>query len=278
MLGTGFGYAAAIVMLVLAIGGIWEYFFVKKGGSRRRIITLVVFLVASIIVLINQYLTNKQHDKDVGQISGLTIAVQTANTTQQTNAKEFASAQEAARKEFLSQFNSLSDKVAKLQTEAATESLQKQVTELQVELQATQKAVAPGPKPRLIFSLAGYDKHIKQVIDRATLPAVNNVVHVELDVANPTDVNADQGEIIITICNLCKYATEPVGFKKAPKGPDIERIREFGAFYARSTVSDTAIEVAIPASVGTFQIGMQYRCKNCEDMSAQIVTVDVARK
>ena len=132
-MGKFIGYGAAIVTLVLALAGIWEYFFVRKG-SKRRIVTLVIFLIASVIVIANQYETDSQHQKDVGQIQALQHAVNKANDTQQKSAQQFLQAQDGSRKEFLQQFNQLSEKVAKLQTQAATEALQKQAADLQSEL------------------------------------------------------------------------------------------------------------------------------------------------
>jgi hypothetical protein len=276
MTGIIFGYAAAVVLLIFAIGGIWEYFFVKKG-SRRRIITLIVLLVSSVVVLVNQYLTTKQHDTDVGQISGLTVAIQKANETQQANAKEFTAEQEAARKEFLRQFNDLSAKVAKLQTEAATDALRKQAQNLQNELAATEKLLAPGPKVNFVFSLAGADKKDSKPVLRTALPAANSTVHVTAEILNPTETTAESGYFALFVCKTCKFAKDPEEFKQPPNTTDVtQRNRDWPFFYPKTVVS-VAFDVIVPEGALNFVVGLQYRCKNCVSQDVQLLTSDLIR-
>ena len=247
-------------MLVFAIGGIWEYFFVRKG-SRRRIVTLIVLLIASLVVLVNQYLTNKQHDLDTGQVSALTTAVQKANDTQQANAKEFTAEQQAARTEFLQRFTDLSGKVSKLQTEAATEALQKQAQQLQADLAATQKALDP-PKARLEFSFEtppGADPIRSLSLNRD--PGDNYTLR--FTVANLTDAAAVDGDIIFHICNNCTFVKEPAQFRRLEGEGPTERNCEFARILPQSRLNTFETTIHVLPQYTQFNVGINYRCKTC---------------
>ena len=203
-------YGAVITVIVLAAAGVWEDFLAKKSLT-RRVVMSAMLLVASIIVVVNQYETDKQHERDAGQISGLKNAVKQANDTQQKNAAQFLQGQDSSRQEFLKQFNQLGDKVAKLQTQAATEALQKQAAELQAELHSTEQALNP-PKAELQFS---FESARDTPIRTTSLPRdLQGNITVRFTVMNMTQAVANDGFVSFQICDECTFIKEPDGFKR----------------------------------------------------------------
>ena len=145
-------------------------------------------------------------------------AVDTANENQEANTKQFLVA-----------FGKLSRKVSDLQAHIATEEFQRKLASVQTELQNTERALAPAPKARLLFSFFPYDagvlgsKPLKPTTD-VTLPmSLDRTVHVEFVVLNPTETEAKDGRYAIIICDICKYAKEPQGFTKLDGRSETER-------------------------------------------------------
>ena len=137
-------YVLPILAALIAVFQLAKDWSAHQTHLRRgTVIALIVLLTVASTV--NVYYANKrtaiQRAKDHDEITGLKTAVDTANQSQQANTKQFVDA-----------FGKLSQKVSDLQTQVATESLQKKLASVQLELQNTQKALAPGPKAKLLFS------------------------------------------------------------------------------------------------------------------------------
>jgi hypothetical protein len=262
--------------MLLAVLGIWDSFY-ANASRRRRIAVSVLLLIALVITVVNTKLADKQHDKDAGEAIALRKAFEDANKTQQQNAVQFTAEQNSSRQQFLGQFNQLRDKVAKLQTEAATEALQKQAADLQAELRTTQEALKP-PKAHLIFSLPGIDVHTYNPVLRTSLPGANNVVHVDLVVANPTDVAAEEANISLIVCDICKFAREPPDFIHPLYSPETYRDRQVPIVNAKTISQNLSVDVLIPAGLEGFDVALLYRCKTCIVENQQTVHVRVFRK
>jgi hypothetical protein len=88
--------------------------------------------------------------------------------------------------------------VSDLQTQVATEALQKKLASVQAELQNTQKALAPGPKAELSFSFAPFPntpfgQPIVLVTDK-TLPLnVDGSVHIDFELRGDLPLKGDPG-------------------------------------------------------------------------------------
>jgi hypothetical protein len=224
---------------------------------------LLLIVLTGIGSPLNNYFTSrkaaKQHDDDQTRIAALRKAVETANKNQEDNTKQFVDA-----------FGKLSRKVGDLQTQVATEDLQKKLSNVQRELQQTQKALAPAPKAKLLFTFLPYDRgqlgvRFGKPSTEVTLPVEQDgSVHVEFTVLNATRVEARDGEYDVIVCDVCSYAKEPEGFKKLAGRPERERYFGFARLGALADLPSTRIDVVVPKDVRIFEIGIMYRCATCE--------------
>ena len=252
-------YGAVITVIVLAAAGVWEDFLAKKSLTRRVVMSLIL-LIASIIVVVNQHETDKQHDTDVGKISVLTTAVQKANETQQANAKEFSAAQEASRKQFLGEFDTLSKRVADLQAGIKTANLQKEADQLRADLQATQKALDT-PKATLEFS---FEPASDSAIHTVSLPQDSSGnVAVQFTVINPSNANALDGFIALQICDQCTFVKEPDHFRKLHGQKDTQRNYDFDRILPMQSLPTFEFTMHVPSPFRPTEIYVNYRCKTC---------------
>ena len=150
-----------------------------------------------------------------------------------------------------------------------------QAKDLQAELHSTQEALKP-VKTSLLFSLPGFDLNTQKPVLSATLPAVNNIVHVDFGVINATDVPAEQGAIMVTICATCKFAKEPSGFVRPARAPETQRNREFPILNVQMAFQDSSVDILIPTGTERFDIAFQYRCRNCIVDTPQIAHITVS--
>jgi hypothetical protein len=235
--------------------------WVAHQTNWRRGTILGLILLVGIGSAVNNFYTNKrtaaQHTQDQAQITGLKTAVETANQNQQSNTKQFVEA-----------FGKLSQKVSDLQTQVATEALQKKLASVQAELQNTQKALAPGPKAELRFSFAPFPntpfgQPIALVTDKTFPLNVDGSVHVDFNIVNTTDVDAVDAEINFQICNECKYAKEPDGLSKLSGLKDTQRYLYMHDLLAKMAYKTLSVDVIPPPLVQGFFVGIEYRCHTC---------------
>jgi hypothetical protein len=264
-------YAPQVIAAVIALFQLAKDWGAHKSTWRRALIAIAIIVLMSLSIANTLRATrraSKQHSEDVQKITQLQASVDSANLQQKENTALF-----------LRQFDSLSGRVAKLQTEAATEQLQKQASALQRELVSTRKLLEPGPKAELVFSLPGeIDQVLKKPQRRGSVTSRGDVVHVDFVVGNPTDVEAGQGYLAITICDSCLYAKEPEGFQHTTNSSLKQRNREFTAFYPKTVVPTMSVDVLIPPKLNRFDIALAYRCQKCEPKPLQVISVAVTRQ
>src|SRR5882762_4749015 len=248
---------ATAFLALLSLAKDWKAH--ESHWRRGSVIALIVALGISGAIKIH-YTSRRaaeQHAHDESEITGLKIAVQTANSNQEGNTKQFLGA-----------FEKLSKEVGDLQTQVTTEKLQSKLAGVQAELEKTQKALAPGPKAELNFT---FDPFVNPppgqpvgLVTAKSLPLnPDGNVHVEYDVVNNTDVDAVDAEINLQICGECKFAKEPEGFSKLPGLPDTERYLYLPHLLARTKFMTFSVDVMPPASAEGFFVGIIYRCHTC---------------
>jgi hypothetical protein len=237
--------------------------WVAHQTNWRRGTVLGLILLVGIGSAVNNFYTNRrtatQHTKDQAEITGLKTAVDAANQSQQANTKQFVDA-----------FGKLSQKVSDLQTQVATEALQKKLASVQAELQKTQKALAPGQKAKLMFSFIPFDPGV--LGSRPAVPStetavplnLDNTVHVEFTALNITDVEAVDGQYAIILCDECKFAAEPPGFAKLAGRPETERYIAFPKIPAQAQSSVASVDVLVPPYLNDLILGIMYRCRTCD--------------
>jgi len=229
---------------------------------RGTVIGLIVLL--TIVGTVNVYYTNKrasdQRQKDHTEITALTTAVETANKNQEANTKQFVDA-----------FGKMSQQVSDLQTAITTEALQKRLANVQLDLQNMQKALAPGPKAKLLFTFFPFNNGVMGIepavaITDVTLPLnPDGTVHFEFTVLNLTDVDAMDGQYTLIICDACTFAKETQGFTRLEGRPDTERYTSFAKIPAKSQGPILGkIDLFVPIGFDTIPIGLIYRCHTCD--------------
>lgn len=237
------------------------------GGHKthwRRAAVLTLILLLAVGSAFNNYYTGRrtssQHLQDQAEITGLKTAVETANSNQEANTRLFIDA-----------FGKLSQKVSDLQTGVATEALQKRLASVQVELQNTQRALAPAPKARLLFTFLPFKSGT--LGGAPTVPATDvslplnlgDTIHFEFTVLNLTEADAMDGQYSLLICELCGFAKEPQGFTKLEGRPETERYTNFVKIPAMSQGPMVGkIEMSVPQGMSSVEVGIVYRCHTCE--------------
>ena len=161
----------------------------------------------------------------------------------------------------------MNNELGELKTQVKTDVLQKKLTSVQAELEATRRALAPGPKAVLAFTFwPFYNPAPPQPVvlaTRARFPTNDDgSYHVEFTVVNVTDVDALDGEITLEICDVCKFAKEPSGFLRLVGQSDNERNQPFQRILARTHIPEMTADIIAPKN-HNFTVGISYRCHTC---------------
>lgn len=241
----------------------------QSHWRRGTIIALIVVLGGA--SLVNTHLSNKktieqqqraeedrrtaatQRKLDEATIVGFKTAVETANTAQDNNTKQFLKA-----------FDGFSQKVTDLQSQVKTEGLQKQVAQLQTDLSNTRKALTP-PQAELVASMGDVTDTLQnlEVKTRSGRIEPDGSVVFSLTVVNNSDVQAKNGSIFLRTCITCTYGEEPSGFIKVPDAPESDREGIFQDFPAR-TLTRVSLKIKPPSGEHQFVVKVKTRCENCK--------------
>lgn len=255
-------YGAAIATILLAFFSLYEDFFSSKN-SKRRIGMSVGLIVAAVFTMVSVRAADKQHTEDESKITGLKTQinnlqglVQGANQTVKDTSKQLSEARAADTTKFLSEFDSLSGRVADLQTQVATTDLKAEAANLKADLEATRKAMNP-EKAKLDFSLDS----LKPSLHTIALVQHNNVVHLKIQVSNQSDADALDGDIVITICDKCKYRSEPAGTNHLDGAPETQRNLAFERVLAHTRLALIEFDVEAPSFPFTLSVGAA--CRTC---------------
>jgi hypothetical protein len=255
-------YGAAIATVLLAFFSLYEDFFSSKS-SKRRIGMSVGLIVAAVFIMVSVRIADKQHTQDESKITALNThidslqgLVKDANQTVKDTSKQLSEARAADTTKFLSEFDSLSGRVADLQTQVATTDLKAEAANLQADLEATRKAMNP-EKAKLDFSLDSS----KPSLHTIALEQHNNVVHLKIEVSNDSDADALDGDVIITICDKCKYRSEPAGTNHLDGAPETQRNLVFERVLAHTGVALIEFDVEAPSFPFNLSVGVV--CRTC---------------
>jgi hypothetical protein len=258
-------YLLPVVTLVLGLLTLlkeWE----EYKNPRLRIAVGCVLIIVGLLTIMSLYLDFEETRETAGtisrlegQVKGLEGEVKAAHNAQKDNTQLF-----------LESFKKLSAEVSNLQTQVKTEALQKKLATVESELQRTQKALAPGPKAVLVFSFfpfinppAGSSAPVVPVTDIKLPVLADGSVHVEFTVLNLSDVDALDGSITLQICDDCKFAKEPAGFRKLAGQSDTQRYMEFKRILTRVSLETMTVDVTVPPRFDRFLVGIVYRCRTC---------------
>lgn len=251
-------YLLILVAAALTVVQVLKDWHNYKHPTLRTAAVVLVFIFA-VLNLVGRYLDDRskhtEQQKQTEATKQLEGQVSAANEAQRANTKLF-----------LDSFTNLSQKVSDLQTQVTTVELEKKLANVQTELQATQKALAPGPRAKLTFSffppvtVQGRSTPLANV----TLPlSSDGSVHVEFTVLNTTLIDAMDGSLTFHICQACKFANEVPHFIRLDGSPNTERWMAFDHFLAITKQPPLTAVIIPPPSAATFEIGLSYRCHTC---------------
>jgi hypothetical protein len=246
----------------------------KYNNAKLKMMAPLVLVLVCALTVINQYHDNTEKAeatrKSTEQNQNLQGQVKAANDAQRDNTTLF-----------LAQFEKLNQQVSDLKTEVKTDTLQKRLTSVQADLEATQRALEPGPKATLAFSFMDAKAASQlQALTDAIIP-VNSEgnVHVEFTLMNPTEVDALDVQVNLNICDQCRFAKEPPGFIKLSSELDTERFRQFANIPAKSVLETMTADISLPPPYAAFVVGLKYRCRTCVLPKVPLVgTVKVVRE
>jgi hypothetical protein len=213
--------------------------------SWRRITVGLLILLSGVLGIINNYYMDKK-------TASFQAAVETANQNQADNTSRF-----------IALFDTFSKKLSDLQTQVKTEGLQKEISQLQGEIEEHRKALVQ-PKAALTFTFeTSPNSSDFVVLRRRTLPIKNDVVRIEFTVFNKTETPALDGELILTIPDKCQFVSEPRDFRKHPGLPEWQRNMPFQRILPKSNLGVFTTDVRVPPLVNSVEFTMTYRCTNC---------------
>jgi hypothetical protein len=250
-------YLLALAVLALALLSLRSDWLEHKNPRLRKAI-VVAYICVSVLTLASLYLDSEEKREAGKSITELKSQVESANKAQKDNTELF-----------IDSFKKFNNELSDLRTKVATEPLRQEISTLQGELQKTQKALTPGPKAVLIFSFkpiafpADASMASVEVVKETKAPILaDGSVHVEFTLLNPTDVDAVDGEVTIFICDRCKFAKEPEGFRRLPGQSDKRRTMPFDRIFAQIQMHTLSLDVIPPPTKG-FAIEVAYRCRTC---------------
>lgn len=237
--------AAYILIFIAAAAALLEFAkdWQEHRTRRRRLAVLVLIIAALVFSFINVHQDETARLRLEGETKG---------------------GQDTA----VQAIGNLSQKVGNLQTQIKTEDLRKQAESLQAELKATQKALAPPPKAKLQFSFSPVPftwpgQPFKSVRETMLPVRPDKSVHVEFTLENDTTVEAERVQILVQICDSCKYAKEPVGCVAQDALKPTQRECDVDHIVAKGNSAAIALDIIPPPTIEMMQIGVMYRCHTC---------------
>ena len=247
-----------ILALVVLSGAIVEFNkdSDKFKNSKLKTTALIVLFLGSVLTLVSLYQDNREKENARQEMRRLEGKADAANSAQVANTLLY-----------IGSFQRLNTELSELKTQIKTDALQKKLTSVATELEATRRALLPGPKATLAFTFWPFynppPPQLAVLATQARFPTNDDgSYHIEFTVVNLTDVDALDGEFILTICDLCKFAKEPPGFTKLDGQSDNERNQVFQRILARTHIPDMTADIIMPKNQN-FTMGITYRCHTC---------------
>lgn len=263
-------YGAGVATILLALFSLIEDFFINKN-SKRRIGMSVGLLIATAVTMISIRGADKQHTEDEEkitnlqrQVSDLGKLVQQANLSEKENTTSLSNARAADTKQFLAEFDKLSNRVANLQSQVATTDLKAEAERLQADLESTRKSMIP-PKATLTYT---FQPNSREPTHTLVTQQADNAVHIKFTVDDPTDTDAQDGSVIVLICDLCKFKGEPSGAEHIKGSPETQRNFPFTQILAHTKTPPFEFDIESPTY--PFQIAVLIVCHTCVPMNTDL--------
>jgi hypothetical protein len=280
MLDALIAYGAQVFVATIAFVGIWKDWHEKNKRDQIHSKHVYVFLTLLTFGLLTLTLIDTQNtrkhaaeakieSRDEIKRLETAVSIESANNDKQYDRNQ---------KELLG----LRDQVSDLKTESATTELRKKITTLEAQLD---KSLTPAPKATLVFSFFPFAPSPENanvpvpVTDIAEPLSADGAFHVNVGVANQTEVDAVDGEIVLQICDVCKFTKLPDGFIRHEGQSDQIINMPFVRVLAKTILPRIALDLTVPsAQYGNINLAMTYRCRTCViESNRSIILVRLTR-
>jgi hypothetical protein len=106
----------------------------------------------------------------------------------------------------------------------------------------------------------------------------DGTVPVSFTFTDTSSTPADALQIVVRICEVCSYASEPSGFDKINGSQEYDRHRLMGDLPPGATFGKITVSVRVPQNIGRFNIDFMHACKTCgKPGPAQKATITILR-
>jgi hypothetical protein len=178
---------------------------------------------------------------------------------------------------FRNSFAELSEKIASLQTKAATQELSQELDKTRTELREAQSKLVP-PRANVFPSFWSPELPTSQLpAVTTTAKLINNTISVDFFAFNKSDTAAMNGVITIRICNACKYAREPEGSRTIKGVEEHDREFPFMIIYPHAGLHKCRAEIIPPEGLEQIPFDTTASCQNCEPQPLQRFIVIVQK-
>lgn len=225
----------------------------QKHHSHWRAVVIALILASCAVAIVKSHnsatQSTAQHTEDEKQIAGLKTSVETAHHDQDENALVFEQV-----------LADMSQKLTDVQVGIQTTPLRQQIDDLATELDGLRKN-AVTPKAMVLPTLSEPIDGVKlRTLDVSLQP--NNIVKFTVYFVNTSLVQADRGEIWITLCNGCTYAKEPDALSHIDGASGRARTMRFDSIPAKAALA-VILEVFPPRASDTITVLATVRCETC---------------
>lgn len=176
----------------------------------------------------------------------------------------------------------LTNEVFDLKLEVKSAPLLEKLSSVESALADTKKAMQPGPKPKVMYTLAPFvrlsrDEILKPVTRTSKKVDADDRIKVAFSGQNASTVSAIGMETRVLICEACEFASETPGFRKVQGGSDQQRNGE-GSSPPMAPFAEFTFDIRVPKRAKAIQIAIDHSCDNCVyEPTPQVFTVDLER-
>jgi hypothetical protein len=265
-------YAIPLLTALLALLQLVKDWGAHKATWRRALVLLLI-VGLGIGGMVNAYKNGKKVDEQAQRaeeqastIKALTAAVETANASQVQNTKVFTDSIEH-----------FSTKLTKLETGIQTADLRDEADHLRAELTKTQKALVT-PQAVLTPGIDDRQQPDNPQFSTYVIAQKGQPFSFNVSIWNHSGVSARAGSLIVRICSVCKFHSEPPGFTHIQGQPDYERTMQFGLLAPSTRFETIPLEIDAPDDMQRFTVAFRSVCEPCtEAMEWRSATVIITR-
>jgi len=275
MLETIFIYASQVLLGLTAVAGVlkdWKDYGKVSHRPKRwipmTVLALVVLLMTVSIILthISRVNAAKEQQRNETKINELLSQIKNLRDDSKVDNKGFRDSLSTLSDRFAVKFSDLQSKVANAE-------LIKEIKDAKKELRDTQRKLE---QPRAKLSGSFFTEDFSKIPVLNATPEISaEGLSVDFVVANLSSVSANQGSMVLRICQGCQFAEEPAGFQRVNGAPDTEREKPFMHILPQTISEKMSAKIIPPFTANRFEVDLIVKCETCDGSHLQKMWVDV---